>query len=195
MKILLITDTHGKLAVINEIAHDNGVDAVIHAGDFGFYDNASVGRLSARELKLHIVHSNIKSEEKQQILGEDLEVQQRYVAEKLPLSDLQHYLEGELKFNVPVYAVWGNHEDVEVVKKFHTGEYKVDNLNLLHGSVSYYLGKLHLFGLGGNVLVGKKFFQRPIAGGGGRVWSTLPQYLRLLDTVRSAARDDELDYL
>ena len=39
MRFLLISDTHGKLAVVNDLASQTHADAVIHAGDFGFYDH------------------------------------------------------------------------------------------------------------------------------------------------------------
>jgi predicted phosphodiesterase len=35
MRFLLISDTHGKLGVIDELATKVRADAVIHAGDFG----------------------------------------------------------------------------------------------------------------------------------------------------------------
>ncbi len=38
MRFLLLSDTHGKLGIINDLAADFRADAVIHAGDFGFYD-------------------------------------------------------------------------------------------------------------------------------------------------------------
>lgn len=45
MRLLLISDTHGKLGVINELSARLQADAVIHAGDFGFYDDGSFERL------------------------------------------------------------------------------------------------------------------------------------------------------
>ena len=57
MRFLLISDTHGKLGIINELAHHVRADAVIHAGDFGFFNHGSFERLSDRELRLHLVHS------------------------------------------------------------------------------------------------------------------------------------------
>ena len=57
MRLLLISDTHGKLGAINELSSIVQADAVIHAGDFGFYDDESFERLSDRELRLHVTHS------------------------------------------------------------------------------------------------------------------------------------------
>lgn len=41
MRFLLVGDTHGQLGVVNELAARTHADAVIHAGDFGFYDEGS----------------------------------------------------------------------------------------------------------------------------------------------------------
>lgn len=53
MRFLLISDTHGDLGVINDLAGHVQLTRVIHAGDFGFYDDGSYERLSERELRLH----------------------------------------------------------------------------------------------------------------------------------------------
>jgi hypothetical protein len=55
MRLLLISDTHGKLDIINELSAQTQADAVIHAGDFGFYDDESFERLSDRELKNYFI--------------------------------------------------------------------------------------------------------------------------------------------
>ena len=62
MRFLLLSDTHGKLGVISELAAKVRADAVIHAGDFGFYDEGSYERLSDRELRLHTTHSDMETE-------------------------------------------------------------------------------------------------------------------------------------
>ena len=64
MRLLLISDTHGKLGVINDLAAQVRADAVIHAGDFGFFDDGGFERLSDRELRLHVAHSDVPRTEK-----------------------------------------------------------------------------------------------------------------------------------
>ena len=64
MRFLLISDTHGKLAFIDALAAEVGAEAVIHAGDFGFFDQDSADRLSDRELRLQVVHSELPKSEK-----------------------------------------------------------------------------------------------------------------------------------
>lgn len=192
MQLLFMTDTHGDLRTINELAAKTGADAVIHAGDFGFYDGGSCDRLTERELRLRVIHSHLEDAEKRAALQLPPPELKRLVEETLPLSDLPAYLSGQEEFSVPVYAVWGNHEDVEVVKGFHRGELQVPNLHLLCELGTFRLGRCRIFGLGGNLLMGKKFFQNVVAGGGGKVWSTLSQYLQLLTTVEEQSEPDEL---
>jgi hypothetical protein len=64
MRLLLISDTHGKLSTINELSSRVQADAVIHAGDFGFYEDGSFERLSDRELRLQVAHSGLPQAEK-----------------------------------------------------------------------------------------------------------------------------------
>jgi hypothetical protein len=44
-----------------------------------------------------------------------------------------------------------------------------------------------IYGLGGNFLAGSKLLQRPIAGGAGKIWSTLAQYCDLVETIDKEA--------
>ena len=105
MRLLLISDTHGKLDIINELSAQTQADAVIHAGDFGFYDDGSFERLSDRELRLHVTHSDLPHAEKDNLLTLsriDLIAQAR---ELRLLGEFQSYLDGRDSFQVPVYAV------------------------------------------------------------------------------------------
>ena len=191
MRLLLITDTHGHLDAINELARTTQCDAILHAGDLGFYDEESADQLTNRELGLHIFHSDLSPAEKNRARNWSQSEKARFVRQRLPLSDLPDFLSGRKRLEVPVYAVWGNHEDVTVIRQFYLGEYQVPNLHILHENDSFHLGGLHVFGLGGNLLLGSRFFQQPIAGGGGRVWSVASQYVQLIETVRQNAVDGE----
>ncbi len=191
-KLLLITDTHGNLKVINDLVRKTGCDAVVHAGDFGFYDDESVDRLSDREIWLFIKHSKLDPETKKGLLNASDSERRDYIRFHLPLSDLPFFLNCEERFEVPVYAVWGNHEDSELVKRFWRGTLEVENLNVLHENQSFQFDGLHIFGLGGNFLVGKKLFQVPIAGQAGKVWSVLSQYRALLEHVSQKSNQDDV---
>ncbi len=190
-KLLLISDTHGNLKIINELVHKTGCDAVIHAGDFGFYDDESVDRLSDREVMLSIKHSALDPDFKKGLLNASPQKHRDYIRNSMPLSDLPLFLSRQVQFKVPVYAVWGNHEDTEIVKKLWRGDLEIENLNVLHEKQSFHFGGVHIFGLGGNFLVGKKLFQMAIAGLAGKVWSTLPQYRTLLDHVSEKGNLEE----
>lgn len=183
MRLLLISDTHGKLDIINELSAQTEADAVIHAGDFGFYDDESFERLSDRELRLHVTHSDLPRAEKDNLLTLsriDLIAKSR---ELRLLGEFQSYIDGGNAFQVPVYAVWGNHEDKEVVERFFSGDDALANLHMLHHRQGYRVGPAYVYGLGGNLLPGPKMMQRPIAGGGGKIWSTLSQYAELVEAV------------
>lgn len=179
MRVLLISDTHGHIDQLNELIDQVGADAVIHAGDFGFFDEGSVERLTDRELALHIFHSGHPVELAKRVVEAGRAAMQDLVRCQLPLSELDQYLIGDKRLSAPVYAVWGNHEDIEVIRSFREGRYRVDHLTLLDETRLAAVGQLCVFGVGGNLLPGKKIFQNPVAGGSGRVWATLSQYAQL----------------
>ena len=62
---------------------------------------------------------------------------------------------------MPVYTVWGACEDVSVLEKLRSGEYKIDNLHIIDEAHSRLLDvggvKLRLLGLGGAVVMHKLF--------------------------------------
>ncbi len=183
MRFLLLSDTHGKLGIINELAAEVRADAVIHAGDFGFHDEESYERISDRELRLHITHSDLEAGPKKEILGLSREERIAACRDACALSQLPMYIDGRLRFEVPVFAVWGNHEDKKVVESFVRGDLEVENLRVLAHDTAYRVGPALVYGLGGNFLPGSKLLQKPIAGGAGRVWSTLSQCVELIQTV------------
>jgi hypothetical protein len=118
-------------------------------------------------------------------------VKQRFPPNELPLSELPQFLNGSLKLDVPVYTVWGACEDVRVLEKFRSSEYKVDKLHIIDEARSMLLEiggvKLRLLGLGGAVVMHKLFDngegRTTIAGGQGTMWTTLLQMGELVDTA------------
>ncbi|WP_131781192.1 metallophosphoesterase family protein [Legionella gresilensis] len=188
-RILLISDTHGNLDIINEKVNQTKADIVIHAGDFGFYDEQSIYRLSPRELRLLIAHSPVWRQynvDKQTDRDKLIEI----VKENRLLGDFPDYISGEKKFSVPVYAVWGNHEDVKVLRQLNSN-LSVENLHVLDEHHFYQFQnsddelEFSLYSLGGNFLVSKKLFDKPIAGNGGKVWTVLHQFGALYQQVRN----------
>jgi hypothetical protein len=118
-------------------------------------------------------------------------VKARFAPSELPLSELSMLLSGELRLGIPVYTVWGACEDVRVLEKFRSGEYKVPNLHIIDEARSMLLEvggvKLRLLGLGGAVVMHKLFDngegRTTIAGGQGTMWTTLLQMGELVDTA------------
>ena len=118
-------------------------------------------------------------------------IKQRFTPDQLPLSELPMLLDKRLTLDVPVYTVWGACEDVRVLEKFRSGEYKVDKLHIIDEANSRLLDiggvKLRLLGLGGAVVMHKLFDngegKTTIAGGQGTMWTTLLQMGELIDTA------------
>jgi hypothetical protein len=118
-------------------------------------------------------------------------IKQRFSPGDLPLSELPQLLRKEITLDVPIYTVWGACEDVRVLEKFRSGEYKVDNLHIIDEANSRLLDiggvKLRLLGLGGAVVMHKLFDngegKTTIAGGQGTMWTTLLQMGELVDTA------------
>ncbi len=101
------------------------------------------------------------------------------------------FLAKQFTLDIPVYTVWGACEDVRVLEKFRSGEYKVDKLHIIDEANSRLLDvggvKLRLLGLGGAVVMHKLFDngegRTTIAGGQGTMWTTLLQMGELVDTA------------
>ena len=123
--------------------------------------------------------------------GPGFPIKDRYLREQLPLSELPYFLNGTFTLDVPVYTVWGACEDVAVLEKLRSGEYKINNLFVVDEAHSRLLEvgglKLRLLGLGGAVVMHKLFDngegRSTIAGGQGTMWTTLLQIGELVDTA------------
>ncbi|KAL6886725.1 hypothetical protein HDV57DRAFT_526485 [Trichoderma longibrachiatum] len=193
IRILCIADVRGNLRSLNELAKQAQADHIIHTGDFGFYDHTSLDRIVEKTLKHVAQYSPLISEPVKKAIqqGGPGSVKSRFSASELPLSELPLLLSGELKLDVPVYTVWGACEDVRVLEKFRSSEYKVPNLHIIDEARSMLLEvggvKLRLLGLGGAVVMHKLFDngegRTTIAGGQGTMWTTLLQMGELVDTA------------
>ena len=108
------------------------------------------------------------------------------------LSEFPLLLSGQIKLQVPVFTVWGACEDVNILEKFRSGVYNIDNLHVIDEATTRCLDvggvKLRLLGLGG-ALVPHKVFDNgegnaTIAGGQGTMWTTALQIGELVDTAQ-----------
>ncbi|KAL9127586.1 MAG: hypothetical protein Q9217_003566 [Psora testacea] len=194
-RILCIADVRGNLKSLNDLAAQARADYIIHTGDFGFYDEDSLKLIADKTLKHVAQYSPLLSENQKRIIQssqpQQYDVKARFSPHELQLSELGHFISGQLKLNVPVYTVWGACEDVRVLEKFRSGEYKVQNLHIIDEASSRLLElggvKLRLLGLGGAVVMHKLFDngdgRTTIAGGQGTMWTTLLQMGELVDTA------------
>ncbi|ROW03124.1 hypothetical protein VMCG_05680 [Cytospora schulzeri] len=199
LRVLCIADVRGHLRSLNDLAKKARADYIIHTGDFGFYDDSSLERIAEKTLK-HVAQYSplIKEDVKKQIAqGGPGSVKTRFAPQDLPLSELPQFITPQnggnapYELEVPVYTVWGACEDVRVLEKFRSREYKVKNLHIIDEAQSMLLEvggvKLRLLGLGGAVVMHKLFDngegRTTIAGGQGTMWTTLLQMGELVDTA------------
>ena len=112
MKILLISDTHGRnINLISAYAEEMKADICIHAGDFGFYDNASVDAMSQRELFLQLKHSDMSEDRKVCLLQKSAKEWKTLIRKERTLGNFNDFLSDKMRFGWPIYATWGNHDD------------------------------------------------------------------------------------
>lgn len=183
----------GNLRSLNDLAKQARANYIIHTGDFGFYDDTSLDRIVEKTLKHVAQYSPLIPEPVKKAIqqGGPGPIKSRFPASDLPLSELPLLLRGEIKLDVPVHTVWGACEDVRVLEKFRSSEYKVHNLHIIDEARSMLLEiggvKLRLLGLGGAVVMHKLFDngegRTTIAGGQGTMWTTLLQMGELVDTA------------
>ncbi|OJD30350.1 ser thr protein phosphatase [Diplodia corticola] len=186
--------TPGNLRSLNELADQARADAIIHTGDFGFYDDRSLDRIAEKTLRHVAQYSPLLSQAVKNSIAQappQPPLRERYVREGLKLSELPDFLNGTYSLKVPVYTVWGACEDVQVLEKLRSGEYKISNLHIIDEAHSRLVEaggiKLRLLGLGGAVVMHKLFDngegRTTIAGGQGTMWTTLLQMGELVDTA------------
>lgn len=193
VRVLCIADVRGHLRTLNELAKKANADYILHTGDFGFYDDSSLDRIADKTLRHVAQYSPLLDDSlKKQIQTPGPQNIKQLVQQiQHPLSELPLFLSGKYTLDVPVYTVWGACEDVRVLEKFRSNEYKINNLHIVDEASSRLLDvggvKLRLLGLGGAVVMHKLFDngegRTTIAGGQGTMWTTLLQMGELVDTA------------
>ncbi|KAL8278385.1 hypothetical protein RQP46_009277 [Phenoliferia psychrophenolica] len=129
-RILCVADVRGAISTLNTLAAEHSAVAIIHSGDFGFYEPSSLPSISDRTLRHLVQYSSlIPPAFRSQLLAPSTTPQaMRELLASPPkgagssasffgLSEFPKLLTGELKLNVPVYTVWGACEDVAIVEK------------------------------------------------------------------------------
>ncbi|OXG28773.1 hypothetical protein C361_00422 [Cryptococcus neoformans Tu259-1] len=221
-RILCVADIRGDYHELNRLIREHDATAVIHTGDFGFMTAESVDRMNDKILRHLIQYSPLlPPAARTQLLGIPPSAGRSALINQLnnssvhfPLSQFPHLLSGAINFPVPVFTTWGLVEDVNVIEKFRTGEYGVQNLAILDEATSRLVEvggvKLRLLGLGGTVADHKLFDyggfysknskiteQLPgeghgsIAGAQGTMWTTALQIGELIDTAQRTFNPDE----
>ncbi|TXT54359.1 MAG: putative Metallophosphoesterase [Candidatus Thorarchaeota archaeon] len=153
MRIVVITDTHGRLHIVNNLVRELDADVVIHCGDIGLMSHKRVSKISNRELSLHIRHSSLDDAVRRNAFDLPRSEKIRIVLEHNLLGEFDRYLEGEETFVIPVYAVWGNHEDGFLLNQLLSGDLSIPNLNFLTAYSDIVLDDwIRLTGVGGNLV-------------------------------------------
>ncbi|KAH7912440.1 hypothetical protein BJ138DRAFT_1083537 [Hygrophoropsis aurantiaca] len=193
-RILCIADIRGRLSGLNDLAREANAQAIIHTGDFGFFESNSLDRINDRTLRHLTMYSPlIPTAQRTHLLAtENTPAVIRNTVDISLLSEFPLLLSGQIKLQVPVFTVWGACEDVIILEKFRAGVYNIDNLHVLDEATTRCLDvggvKLRLLGLGG-ALVPHKMFDNgdgnaTIAGGQGTMWTTALQIGELVDTAQ-----------
>lgn len=148
MRVLVLADTHGQIDRINQLAIEYNADVCIHCGDVGFFDHISIKNMSVNELTKMIRHTSFSPEEKEHLCSLPQAELADFVLRNAIAGNFEDYLAGRKTFEVPVYAVWGNHEDLRIIN--HLREKTLHNLTLLDENNSVMLEKVRFYGLGGD---------------------------------------------
>lgn len=190
MRILLLSDIHGRFDLVNRLAAVTKADAVIISGDLQLESHAHIDRLRTRELFLRIVHSPIK-DRLGSIRRDDRDSLEAIVLEHRLLGLWDDVVSGTLPLEVPVYAVWGNHEDATIVRQADEGRIEIPNLTFLSGREDVLVdGWIRIGGIGGNLLL-SDFLGRDVTTRGGKMTSTLNRYGMIFDRWNATDRSGE----
>ncbi|KAE9408097.1 hypothetical protein BT96DRAFT_914096 [Gymnopus androsaceus JB14] len=190
-RILCIADIRGRLSSINDLARQVNAVAVIHTGDFGFFESNSLSRINDRTLRHLTMYSPlIPNAQRTHLLNTATSL--RSTVDISLLSEFPLLLSGNLRLSIPVYTVWGACEDVLILEKFRSKGYSIPNLHIIDEATTHLLDlggvKLRLLGLGGAVVLHKMFDNgdgnATIAGGQGTMWTTTLQLGELVDTAQ-----------
>ena len=183
MKLLLLTDTHGKLHLINRWAEETGADACIHCGDWSFFLPESLKDFSVRSLRNLIIHADISEEEKEHLLQLPQHQQIKELSDTRFIGEFKDYFSGKASFTIPVYGVWGNHEDINIIRRLKQNP--LHNLTLLDETQTVLLEGIRFYGTGGNFL--EKYLQYPeksgLPGSRTQIQSAGWQYEKLIDLL------------
>ena len=150
MKILLISDTHRRIAPVNELAAAIGADCCFHLGDLCTYTRDSVSRFSADMLYKQLKHTpQLSPEQLASIDREHVEAMRPLAIKYRTYGKFEDYLSGKKHLDIPVYAVPGNNDDAEVLTRLEA--HPVANLTFLNAERQIKLEDFLICGIGGDI--------------------------------------------
>lgn len=191
MRVLLLSDPHGDFRGILRLCERTGADAVLVAGDLQMESHEHCDRISPRELYFRVKHSahrSLLSGMKRSDLPKLHDIVRRFRL----LGEWDELLSGQLRLPVPVYAVWGNHEDPEFVRAADAQQLEVPNLHFLNAARDALLdGWIRVNGIGGNILL-PDFLGRDLVVRGHKITATLERYAQVFDLWRQREPAGEL---
>lgn len=200
-RVIGVAGVEGKLSLLNQYAEKYSARAIIHTGNFGFYNDDSCHSLSFDALKTAIKR-RISSADLSTVHEEEI---RKMASKKHLLSELPDFIEGVKRFNIPVYVIWGQYEDTSVIEKIRKGVYHIPNLYILDHRNSYAISTGHvtlrLFGLGGLFNYHKLFdcgsqqSSEIVSGSDGLVWSNFIQMGELVEMADKYTGTDEIRVL
>ncbi|KAI3626468.1 hypothetical protein CBS9595_001829 [Malassezia furfur] len=206
-RIAFVSDIRGNVRLLNQIAAECKAKAIVHTGDFGFFASDSLPRLSDRVLRHVVQYSPLLTPKLRSLLldtqGGDA-LRQGVVANgEAVLSEFPKLLTHALTLQVPVFTVWGACEDVQVLERLRSGEYRVPNLHVLDETTTHALDigglRLRLLGLGGAVVLHKLFDHgaatTTMGGAQGATWVTMLQLGALVESAQQAYDPSEVRVL
>lgn len=186
LRLVAVSDIHGNWDALDDIAAEHRLSAIIHTGNFGFWNHGTVQRAvdvsylkqivaflhvlpQAKVIALNNLSTITPHPLKSDVLSKDTpraSVEHNFrdaLLNRESISHMDKYISGEKRLPCPVYTIVGPLDDPDIVEKFISGEFHVPNLHLVAYDKTYTLKVLddgpvvHLYGLGGNVKVHSLF--------------------------------------
>ena len=147
IRILLISDTHGRMDSVNVLAEKTGAEYCFHLGDLCTYTRESVDLFPADMLYKQLKHSPLCTGQELAACADDPERLRQLVKKYRTYGNFEEYLSGARHFNIPVYAVTGNNDDAGMEQTLRGSP--VHNLTFLNEHTQIFLGGFQICGLGG----------------------------------------------
>ncbi|KAK9768935.1 hypothetical protein K7432_000061 [Basidiobolus ranarum] len=160
-RLLCIANIRGNFSYLNQLAKRYEAVAVLHCGEFGFYDTGSCNRIPESSLRNIILSSPLLSKEEKVRLNSLPLDSLRKQPTCTELSQFSSVLAGTLKFDVPVYTIYGANEDTVIVEKLLEEKIAIPQLHILHSGSSGVIelggNKIRLLGISGDYSLQRLF--------------------------------------